>query len=40
MTGLSRRVRGIFELVRLHEVFPMYATVLEGARAANTPAKS
>jgi anti-sigma B factor antagonist len=29
VAGLTRRVRNIFELVRLHEVFPIYATVPE-----------
>ena len=33
MAGLSHRVRSIFELVRLNEVFPIYATVTEATLA-------
>ena len=33
VAGLSHRVRSIFELVRLNEVFPIYATVLEARQA-------
>lgn len=33
LAGLSHRVRSIFELVRLHEVFPIYATVPEARQA-------
>lgn len=33
VAGLSHRVRSIFELVRLNEVFPICATVTEGKEA-------
>ena len=33
VAGLSHRVRSIFELVRLNEVFPIYATVPEATLA-------
>ena len=33
VAGLSHRVRSIFELVRLNEVFPIYATVPEAMQA-------
>ena len=33
VAGLNRRVRNIFELVRLHEVFPIYPTVSEAQQA-------
>ena len=33
VVGLSHRVRSIFELVRLNEVFPIYATVTEATSA-------
>ncbi len=33
LAGLSNRVRSIFELVRLNEVFPIYATRTEAAQA-------
>jgi anti-sigma B factor antagonist len=33
VAGLSHRVRSIFELVRLNEVFPIYATVAEATQA-------
>lgn len=33
LAGLSHRVRSIFELVRLHEVFPIYTTVPEARQA-------
>jgi anti-sigma B factor antagonist len=33
VAGLSNRVRSIFELVRLHEVFPICATVPEATQA-------
>lgn len=33
VVGLSHRVRSIFELVRLNEVFPIYATVPQATQA-------
>ena len=33
VAGLSHRVRSIFELVRLNELFPIYATVPEATLA-------
>lgn len=39
VAGLSPRVRGIFDLVRLNEVFPIHNTVAE-ARQALQPALS
>jgi len=33
VAGLSNRVRSIFELVRLNEVFPIYDTVAEATQA-------
>jgi len=33
LAGLSHRVRSIFELVRLHEVFPIYPTATEATQA-------
>ncbi len=37
VTGLNHRVRSIFELVRLNEVFPICGTVAEATQAVNRP---
>lgn len=40
VAGLSHRVRSIFELVRLNEVFPIYATVPEARQAMERGVRS
>ncbi len=38
LAGLSPRVRGAFELVRLNEIFPDYPDVAQAVRAVAAPA--
>lgn len=40
LAGLSHRVRSIFELVRLNEVFPIYATAAEATQAIQSVSPS
>jgi anti-sigma B factor antagonist len=38
LSGMSKQVRAVFELVRMHRVFDIYATSAEAVRAFASPA--